>query len=262
MEEIINTTTQTPIEIALGIDEHGMTTARKLYEFLEMDKSHYSRWYKQNIINNAFAAENEDYFPFAINGECGGQASKDAKLTADFAKKLSMTAKNEKGEEARCYFVAVENMAKKSTIAWNETINKSLLELKEMIAVQSLQISPLASAVTELCITVKDLISDKKEKTSAYNMTDGSAITVEEAVDYLRDKGITIDLDSLYSLMIENKMIRATRSKWRLPLKKALTDGLLTTRKCLYEVDDVTKAYEETMITPIGMEFIESRLCC
>ena len=81
-----------------------MTTARKLYEFLEMDKSHYSRWYKQNIIDNAFAAENEDYFPFAINGECGGQASKDAKLTADFAKKLSMTAKSEKGEEARSYF--------------------------------------------------------------------------------------------------------------------------------------------------------------
>lgn len=93
-------------------------------------------------------------------------------------------------------------------------------------------------------------------------MTDGSAITVEEAVDDLRDKGITIDLDSLYSLMIENKMIRATRSKWRLPLKKALTDGLLTTRKCLYEVDDVTKAYEETMILQLGMEFIESRLCC
>ena len=38
MEGIINTTTQTPIEIALGIDEHGMTTARKLYEFLEKTK--------------------------------------------------------------------------------------------------------------------------------------------------------------------------------------------------------------------------------
>jgi anti-repressor protein len=116
MDEVMDTTSQTPIEIALGIDENGMTTARKLYEFLEMDKSHYSRWYKQNIIDNAFAAENEDYFPFAINGECGGQASKDAKLTADFAKKLSMTAKNEKGEEARSYFVSVENKAKETTL--------------------------------------------------------------------------------------------------------------------------------------------------
>lgn len=116
MNNVMNTTNQTPIEIALGIDENGMTTARKLYEFLEMDKSHYSRWYKQNIIDNAFAAENEDYFPFAINGECGGQASKDAKLTADFAKKLSMTAKNEKGEEARNYFVTIENKSKEAAI--------------------------------------------------------------------------------------------------------------------------------------------------
>ena len=37
----MNTTNQTPIEIELGIDENGMTTARKLYEFLEMDKKHY-----------------------------------------------------------------------------------------------------------------------------------------------------------------------------------------------------------------------------
>ena len=120
MNNVMNTTNQTPIEIALGIDENGMTTARKLYEFLEMDKSHYSRWYKQNVIDNAFAAENEDYFPFAINGECGGQTSKDAKLTADFAKKLSMTAKNEKGEEARSYFVSIENKAKETAIGMQD----------------------------------------------------------------------------------------------------------------------------------------------
>lgn len=116
MNETMNATNQTPIEIALGVDENGMTTARKLYEFLELDKKNYSRWYKQSISENEFASENEDYFPFVINEECGGQASKDAKLTADFAKKLSMTAKNEKGEEARSYFVTVENKAKETAV--------------------------------------------------------------------------------------------------------------------------------------------------
>lgn len=44
MNEItINTANRTPIEIALGIDEEGMTTARKLYAFLELDSSNYSR---------------------------------------------------------------------------------------------------------------------------------------------------------------------------------------------------------------------------
>ena len=39
-----NTSTQTPIEIALQIDENGMTTASNLYAFLELDITHFSRW--------------------------------------------------------------------------------------------------------------------------------------------------------------------------------------------------------------------------
>lgn len=42
---------QTPIEIALKIDENGMTTLRNLYEFLGLNLSHYSSWCKRNIIN-------------------------------------------------------------------------------------------------------------------------------------------------------------------------------------------------------------------
>lgn len=49
MNDLEVTMAQTPIEIALGIDENGMTTAKKLYEFLEMDSRNYSRWCKSNI---------------------------------------------------------------------------------------------------------------------------------------------------------------------------------------------------------------------
>ena len=42
MNELESTKMQTPIEIALGIDENGMTTARKLYAFLELDSRNYS----------------------------------------------------------------------------------------------------------------------------------------------------------------------------------------------------------------------------
>lgn len=113
MEEVTNVFNQTPIEFALGIDENGMTIARKLYEFLEMDKAYYARWFNTYIADNQFAEENVDYFPFTTNGECGGRASNNTKLTAKFAKKLSMMQKNEKGEAARNYFVGVENAAKK-----------------------------------------------------------------------------------------------------------------------------------------------------
>lgn len=116
MNEIMNTTMQTPIELALQIDENGMTTVKKLFDFLGMSKNNYSRWYKTNITDNQFAEENVDYFPFLTNEECGGQASLDSKITARFAKKLSMMQKNERGEEAREYFTRVEDKAKQFVI--------------------------------------------------------------------------------------------------------------------------------------------------
>ena len=112
MNDLMNTVGQTPIEIALGIDENGMTTARKLYEFLGMDKSNYSRWVRNNITENQFATENEDFVRFVINDETptGGKIEReDFRLSCNFAKKLSMMQKNEKGEVARKYFVRVED---------------------------------------------------------------------------------------------------------------------------------------------------------
>lgn len=118
MNDMIETKMQTPIEIALGIDENGMTTARKLYEFLGMDSRNYSRWVRNNISENEFAEENVDYWVFVIKEEnpLGGRPTTDYRLTASFAKKLSMMAKSEKGEQARKYFVKVEDGMKELAV--------------------------------------------------------------------------------------------------------------------------------------------------
>ena len=54
----IDTSKQTPIEIALQIDENGMTSLKNLYEFLELEQKNYARWCKRNILDNPFATEN------------------------------------------------------------------------------------------------------------------------------------------------------------------------------------------------------------
>ena len=118
MNKLMNTTNQTPIEIALGVDKDGMTTARKLYDFLGLANGQFSRWARTNILENAFAEENTDYWGFDIDVE--GNLTKDYTLTADFAKKLSMTAKNEKGEKARSYFISIENKAKETAIGMQD----------------------------------------------------------------------------------------------------------------------------------------------
>ena len=96
-QKTVDTSHLTPIEIALGIDENGMTTAKRLYEFLELNSGNFARWCKSNITENQFAEENVDYWRLFIEEETptGGKIQReDFKLTAAFAKKLSMTQKN------------------------------------------------------------------------------------------------------------------------------------------------------------------------
>lgn len=132
----MNTSSQTPIEIALKIDENGMTSLRNLYEFLQLDKSHYKRWYTKNILKNNFATENIDYFIVSLEGEpkkYNPNPTLEFKLTTDFAKQLSMTVKNERGQEARKYFIACEQglkvTAQKLQSLPNNQINEKLIEL-------------------------------------------------------------------------------------------------------------------------------------
>lgn len=120
MDVTMNTSRLTPIEIALGIDENGMTTAKKLYEFLELNPGNYARWCKSNISDNPFAEEGKDYYSSCVKSEGKGNFADDFKLTATFAKKLSMTQKNQKGEDARDYFTKVEDGAKEMVLRMQE----------------------------------------------------------------------------------------------------------------------------------------------
>ena len=113
-----STSDKTPIEIALQIDSDGMTTASKLYAFLELNPSNFASWCRRNITRNKFATENEDYIVFVVGNEnlkLGGRPKTDYKLTSEFAKKLSMTGNTEKHEQARDYFIACEQGLKVAT---------------------------------------------------------------------------------------------------------------------------------------------------
>ena len=119
-QKTVDTSHLTPIEIALGVDENGMTTAKKLYDFLELNPGNYARWCKSNILENPFAEEGKDYYSSCMKSERTGNFADDFKLTAAFAKKLSMTQKNQKGEAARDYFTKVEDGAKEMTLRMQE----------------------------------------------------------------------------------------------------------------------------------------------
>lgn len=136
MNELKATELQTPIEIALGIDENGMTTARALYDFLELAQGQFSRWAKTNIESNEFYEENKDWW--GVDIVSNGNNCKDYRLTTDFAKHLSMESHSARGKEARQYFVAVENKAKETAINRSQ-LSPQLQALYGLIETQARQ---------------------------------------------------------------------------------------------------------------------------
>lgn len=134
---------QTPIEIALGVDKNGMTTAKKLYTFLELEPKNYSRWCRTNIVENEFAEESVDYWAFVINEErnFNPNPTTDYKLTAHFAKKLSVKGNSARAEEAREYFTRIEERAKQQIIdrAQLSPQTQALMALTESIAKTELE---------------------------------------------------------------------------------------------------------------------------
>lgn len=174
MNELANVSLQTPIEIALQIDENGHTTARALYEFLELDRSNFSRWAGKNIEKNEFFAENEDWWGFVI--VTNGNECKDYRLTTDFAKHLCMESHSSKGKIARQYFISVEDKAKEMVINRSqlspqlqlmnmlvENMNKTEIEQKR----QAEQIEKVETTVTTMKEIFTQPIGDWKNDINA-----------------------------------------------------------------------------------------------
>lgn len=101
------------IEIRQSPAGKQVVSARDLYDLLGLDKSQWSRWYEKNILGNEFVIQGVDYQVFDIMSNTqGGRPSKDFHITIDFAKRLAMMARSEKGEEVRKYFIECERKLK------------------------------------------------------------------------------------------------------------------------------------------------------
>ena len=83
--------------------------ARELHDFLE-NKRQFSDWIKQRIEQYGFEPE-KDFISVSQNCENGGRRN-EYFLTIEMAKELSMVENNEKGQQARRYFIECEKRLK------------------------------------------------------------------------------------------------------------------------------------------------------
>ncbi len=71
----------------LNGEEVQVVCAKELFEYLELEATHYSRWIKKNLINNSYAIENQDFCLLAIDGE--------QKKRGNFSKDYHLKTKNQ-----------------------------------------------------------------------------------------------------------------------------------------------------------------------
>ncbi|OPB29803.1 antA/AntB antirepressor family protein [Bartonella sp. WD12.1] len=90
--------------------------ARELYTFLEVGRD-FTNWIKDRIKKYEFE-EGKDYvLTLAKIGERQNVVLKEYYLTLDMAKELAMVERNEKGKQARQYFIECERKAKQITFS-------------------------------------------------------------------------------------------------------------------------------------------------
>lgn len=131
------------LKVEVNENQEQVISGRELHMFLNIG-TEYAKWFSR-MCEYGFE-ENRDFKVIVKNDENskGGRPSTDHLMKIDMAKELCMLARNEKGKQARHYFLEVERdwnspekvMARALNIA-NNTINNLKLEnsmQKQMIA--------------------------------------------------------------------------------------------------------------------------------
>jgi phage anti-repressor protein len=179
------------VKVETNSEGKQVVSARELYHYLGYDKSQWARWYKKNIEENAFAIEKEDWEGFdTVSSSNNGLTTKDFAITLDFAKRISMMARTEKGEEARSYFIACETKVKE--------LAKPMSQIDILVmSVQLLQ--KQAQEIAEVKSEMQELKAKQSIRDEAYYTVSG----------YASIRGIKID--SSKANLLGRKCVKESR---------------------------------------------------
>lgn len=128
---------------------------RDLHAFLEI-QSNYTTWIARLIEKYGFIA-GQDFIP-KMEESSGGRPSENHVLTLDMAKEISMVQNNDKGRQARRYFIECERRAKSSALAIPQTYAEALraaadnaerAEIEARNAAEQMAIAQKATATIE-----------------------------------------------------------------------------------------------------------------
>ncbi|CDO46374.1 antA/AntB antirepressor family protein [Bartonella henselae] len=102
------------------IDQETVQTvnARELHAFLEVGRD-FTTWIKNRIKAYKFVHTKDYILTFPKTGERQNVSMTEYYLTLDMAKELSMVERNEKGRQARRYFIECEKKLKSQSVEYD-----------------------------------------------------------------------------------------------------------------------------------------------
>lgn len=185
----------------IKINPDGKTTARELYDFLQLNKSQFSRWARMNIVQNVYAQEGVDWTGFDTCVE--GNNVKDYWLSVSFAKKLCMVSPTERGNRARDYFIEIERRFQNqgSEITAPDDLIIMLAQRNKQLLAQMAETQKQVQTVTNRI----DQVEAKIEK----------RITSDFSLQLVNPSQIGKMFEPALSAIEVNKKIQAAGLQWR-----------------------------------------------
>lgn len=203
--------------------------ARDLHEFLEVG-SEFSHWFKR-MCEYGFS-EGTDFSPF-LTESSGGRPAQDAQLTIEMAKEICMLQRNERGKQARQYFIQLEK-------DWNSP---------EKVMARALQIADKR---------IKRLETENAFLTVSNQIMQPKADYFDELVDRnlltsFREtaKQFEVKEKDFIGLLLDKKYIYRDK-KGKLQPYANKNDGLFEIKECFN--DKTNWSGTQTLITPKGRE--------
>ena len=207
--------------------------ARDLHDFLEV-KTAFKDWFPR-MCEYGFS-EGTDFCSF-LSESSGGRPAQDAQLTIEMAKEICMLQRNERGKQARQYFIQLEK-------DWNSP---------EKVMARALQIADKKIKRLETQIEEdrpKVLFAGAVE-------TSKSSILIGELAKIIKQNGIKIGPIRLFEWMRQNGyLIRRNGSDYNMPTQRAMEMGLFEIKETsIVHADGHTSISKTPKVTGKGQVY-------
>ncbi len=199
------------IKVTVNENDEQLVSGRELHEFLEVG-TQYTKWVER--MKEYGFAENDDYLTISqkrLTAQGNYTTYTDHAIKLDMAKEISMIQRNEKGKQARRYFLQVEK-------AWNNP---------EMIVQRALQIQ--TKKVEQLQLENAEL----KPKALFSDAVRGSknSCLIKDLATILKQNGINIGQNRLFDWLRENGYLCTGGRRHNQPTQRSLDLAVMNVRE-------------------------------